>query len=145
MIIAPDMFERCRRSVEVSKRDHQECKNVKDWPSVYTGIAVISNRVTDFHLDSGGYPGALDLLLSSGIHTKCKLEILELGTSMGYDPGTAVALCGSFMQHGVKDWEGDRVCYAHFVKKAVHERHKVGLAEWQTLSMFLKHFTPEYI
>ena len=43
-------------------------KHVSWWNSVFTGIAVIANRITPRHRDSGGAWCWYDLLFSAGTH-----------------------------------------------------------------------------
>ncbi len=96
----------------------------------------LSTVETKFHTDRGGYTSAFDLLVSCGVHKNCKIEVLELGASFHYNPGTVLFICGFFLQHGVLEWEGGRVCYAHYIKDRVHERNNVPRAEWEHTSTF---------
>lgn len=145
-IIAPDIYHAGCNSIkeikqtQLSKHTGESyMENVSRWPSIYSGISVICNRTTEYHTDRGAYPSAFDLLLSCGTHLHCQIDVLELGASFPYNPGTALAMNGWFLQHGVKDWVGgDRVCYAHYIKKNVHHRTKVEEAGWQNISMFQK-------
>lgn len=111
----------------------------KKWQSVYTGIAIISNRVTPPHRDSKGKPEWFDLLMSyAGGDAKPKLVINDLGLELDYSSGTVVGLCGTIFEHEVGSWgEGDRVCYAHFMRDSVRQRLQVHDPGWVTQSMFL--------
>ena len=64
------------------------------------------NRVTLFHRDLGGAPDHFDLLFSSGTHDICSLKVPNLGAKLLYQPGTAVAMTGRVLWHGVMMWEG---------------------------------------
>lgn len=109
------------------------------WQSVYTGISVISNRRTPPHRDSKGRPEWYDMLLSySGLFTRPRLCIGDVGLDLNYSSGTVVALCGSVLEHGVSSWGvGDRVCYAHFMRESVRERLEVSPAGWVNRSIYL--------
>jgi hypothetical protein len=112
----------------------------KQWQSVYTGIAIISNRVTPAHRDTKGKPEWFDLLVNytGGDDSKPQLLIHDLGLELDYSSGTVVGLCGTIFEHEVKSWgEGDRVCYAHFMREAV--RNSLGAADpgWVNQSMYL--------
>lgn len=72
------------------------------WISVWSGFAMIVNRVTPFHRDLGGAPEDFDLLFSSGTHNICTLDVPDLGAKLSYQPGTAVAIIGRVLRHGVK-------------------------------------------
>src|SRR5580704_13886868 len=58
--------------------------NVPLWPSVYTGVGVITNRVTPPHRDKGGCPQWYDLLVSSGTHSQATLDVVEIPTRFAY-------------------------------------------------------------
>jgi len=104
------------------------------WSSVWSGISVIVNRKTPLHRDWGGAFPIYDLLVSGGTHTGCFLDIPDLGSRLRYLPGTAVAISGKVLRHGVKDWEGgERVCNAHFMKDAVHQRLGQPRPNWPRL------------
>lgn len=96
---------------------------VQYWPSRFTGISALSNRVMPFHRDKGGLWSIYDLLLSSGTHTGEWLDVPDINVRFQYMPGTVVALCGKVLQHGVSDWiQGDRVCFVHFLKETVLQK-----------------------
>lgn len=108
-------------------------KSIADrWNSVFTGIQVISNRVTPAHRDRKGRPEWFDLLVSIG--DSCilpRLLINDLGLDMAYRSGTVVALCGTVFEHEVRSWgKGERVCYAHFMREAVRKRLDILAGGW---------------
>lgn len=151
-LIAPDLFSAGCQSVNSIKGDQRSkngdkdfIDNVEAWPSVFSGITVISNRITEHHTDRGAYDPAYDLLLSAGNHFGCDLEVLELGAFFSYPPGTAVAICGRFLQHGVTKWDGGhRLCYAHYLKDKVHDRNGVMRAGWQDISFYGESMLPRF-
>jgi hypothetical protein len=90
---------------------------------VWSGFAQIVNRRTPLHRDTGGAPSDYDFLLSGGTHTKCLLEVRELGLGLSYTPGTGILIAGKVLRHGVDTWEGgERICHAKFIKDSVHDR-----------------------
>lgn len=112
----------------------------REWQSVYTGIAIISNRITPSHRDSKGRPEWYDTLVSyAGIDSRPRLLLNDLGVDLEYSSGTVVGICGSILQHEVQSWgDADRVCYAHFMREAVRERLKVGPAGWVYQDMYYR-------
>jgi hypothetical protein len=59
------------------------------------------------------------------------LDLPDLGLKLDYGPGTGVFLCGNVLTHAVNDWSGgDRVCYAHFLRKKVLQRLEADEAGW---------------
>lgn len=104
---------------------------VNQWLSSWSGSSVIVNRKTPFHRDSGAAPSEYDLLFSGGTHTKCFLEVRELGLKLSYLPGSAVAIMGKVLRHGVESWEGgERICHARFVKDSIRDRMEQPRPDW---------------
>lgn len=108
------------------------------WASVWSGIALIVNRETPLHRDSGGSASMYDLLISAGTHQTCHIDVYELGAEFVYLPGTMVALSGKVLRHGVKTWGGgERICAAHFMKDGVHNRMGQPRPSWPELDDYL--------
>jgi hypothetical protein len=131
-LINPDLFQ---MGLEMLRRLRQltSTKDIsRQWQSVYTGIAIICNRLTPSHRDSKGRPEWFDILLNySEIGTSPRLLISDIGLNLEYSGGTVVSFCGSIFQHGVESWGvGDRVCYAHFMRESVRNRLDVTPAGW---------------
>jgi hypothetical protein len=111
--------------------------NVRLWPSFFSGIEVIANRHTVQHRDLKSSHPVYDFIVSAGTHKNGWLELPDLNASLSYDPGTVVALCGKVLCHGVHpDWEGERVCIAHFIRDTVHDRLGVKRPDWVTVEKF---------
>jgi hypothetical protein len=102
----------------------------EQWQSVYTGIAIISNRLTRLHRDRKGRPEWFDTLLSfSEIGTSPRFIVEDIGLDLDYSSGALVGFCGSIFRHGVDSWgTGNRICYAHFMRESVRERLNVDAA-----------------
>jgi hypothetical protein len=112
--------------------------NVKLWLSAFSGIQVISNRVTPPHRDSKAAPAVFDLLVSAGTHKKAHLTLHDIKTELMYKPGTVVAICGKVLLHEVKSWEGgERICIAHFIRDAVHSRLGLPRPDWVTRKRYV--------
>jgi hypothetical protein len=111
----------------------------KEWQSVYTGIAVVSNRETPPHRDSGGRPEWYDTLINySGTGGNPRLQLNSLGMDLEYSTGTVVSFCGSILEHEVRHWgTSDRACYAHFMRESVRKRFDVPPAGWVEQNMYL--------
>ena len=107
------------------------------WASVFTGISVIGNRRTILHKDQNGDHAWYDLVASLGNYKQARLGFPELGLELQYNPGTAAGFCGNVLMHGVGDWgEGDRVCYALFMRKAVLGRFGNAEVGWMTRDVY---------
>ena len=109
------------------------------WQSVYTGISVISNRITPSHRDRKGRPQWFDSLISySDPSNGPQLLLNELGLELEYSSGTVVGLCGTVLKHEVRSWgDGDRVCYAHFMREEVRRKLGAPIAGWVNRRVYL--------
>jgi len=138
-LVTPELYNVGQAAIEKVKHGVElavQYKNVELWPSVYTAMQVIVNRVTIPHRDEGGCPTHYDLLASIGSHHGASLDLPDLGLSLLYSPGTLVSLCGKLFIHEVCQWEGERICLAHFIKDTVHDRLEVHRPAWPQRSNY---------
>ena len=100
------------------------------WASVFNGISVISNRSTPPYRDISSRSNWYDILATLGAYQGCNLKLPGLGISLEYGPGTVVGISGKVLEHAVDDFTGDRVCYAYFMRRNVHEWANVPCSDW---------------
>jgi hypothetical protein len=113
--------------------------NVSLWPSFFSGIEVISNRITPPHRDAQAAFPVYDFLVSAGTHEQAWLELPDLKANLSYKPCTVVAICGKVLRHAVLDWAGgERLCIAHFIRDNVHKRLDIPRPEWVKNTCYLK-------
>jgi hypothetical protein len=139
-------FMAVTKIVQNDKLDKVEThKNAEEWPSVYTGIGVIVNRLTTRHRDPGGCPEWYDLLTSCGTHTKAELAIPEVGATFSYSPGTVIEICGKVLSHKVAGWEGgERICMAHYMRNMVHDRLEIDKPIWSRHNVFAREMNANF-
>ena len=106
------------------------------WASAFSGVAIISNRVTPPHRDGSSRNNWYDILVTLGRYRNCNLVLPGTGITLEYGPGTVVGISGKVLQHAVPSFEGDRVCYAYFMRNHVHEWAKVPGNDW----MYTKYY-----
>jgi hypothetical protein len=70
------------------------------------------------------------MLATLGSYRNCNLELPGLGITLEYSPGTVVGILGNVLEHAVPSFEGDRVCYAYFMRNNVHEWAEVAGRDW---------------
>lgn len=138
-LINPDLFKSGLLMLQRLRELESTTAIARQWQSVYTGISVISNRVTPAHRDRKGRPEWFDILTSySDPFTKPRLLLEDLGLDLNYPSGTVVGLCGTIFKHEVKSWgDGDRVCFAHFMREAVRGRLESPPAGWLDQNRYL--------
>jgi hypothetical protein len=93
------------------------------WPSPFSTMDLIANRLTPGHRDPGGAATFYDLLVSLGEGHRAVLHIEDVKADLAYDPGTGVFITGRILEHSVPRWEGgERVAVAYYMKDKVHDR-----------------------
>ena len=121
-------------------REHSEIVDPQDmlsqWTSAFNGVSVNFNCLTPAHQDGKSRRQWYDLLVTLGCYQNCNLELPGLGISLEYGPGTVVGLMGSTLEHQVSHFEGERVCYAYFMRDIVHEWAKVLGNSWMKASYY---------
>ncbi len=106
------------------------------WASAFNGVAVIVNRATPFHRDTNSKCPWYDMLVTVGTYEEADMELPGYGIRLEYRPGSAVALCGAALSHGVEAADGDRVSYAWFMRSQIHMYTQVKSAHWAELNMY---------
>jgi hypothetical protein len=97
------------------------------WPTLYSRIDIIVNRITPPHVDAGGASSFYDYLLSLGQGHSATLDLEDLDAWFAYPLGTSVFLTGRVLTHSVPHWiGGERVVIAHYSKDDVLDR--LGIA-----------------
>ena len=144
-LIAPELYATGADAIRQLQEAEHAHKNVKAWPSVFSGMSVISDRQTPFHRDKGGWPACYDLLVAAGIYEEGWLDVPDIGAKFSYLPGTAVAICGKLLRHGVQhSIGGQRLCYAHYMRNNVLNRMTIPQTSWVTFKSYTHYMSPAF-
>jgi hypothetical protein len=136
-VIHPKLYDAGMETIKCLRDTPQDPRDVLSrWASVFSGVAVISNRSTPPHRDASSRFHWYDILVTLGRYRNCNLKLPGLGISLEYSPGTVVGISGKVVEHEVPDFEGDRVCYAYFMRDNVHEWANIPASEW----MYTKYY-----
>jgi len=150
MLICPELFSAGAKAIRKLKNGEKLnvwYNNVKLWPSIFSGLEVISNRKTLIHRDRQSAPAMYDFLVSAGNHKETWFTLPDIKTKLLYDPGTVTAICGKVLRHAVKKWQKDtdRLCIAHFMRDRVHERLSIPRPDWVTDVQFLEMMDRDFL
>jgi hypothetical protein len=97
------------------------------WPTIYSGMDVIANRLTPEHCDKGGALSFYDHLISFGQGHDARLRLHDLNAEFAYQPGTSVLFPGKVLTHSVPEWsKGERLVIAHYAKDDMQNRLEVA-------------------
>lgn len=104
------------------------------WPSVFNAIQIIANREAPRHRDHRTRCEWFDILCTLGTYSSTNLLLDGLDLQLDYRPGTLVAISGRLLAHSVKRCPPDRVCYAFYMRDALHKRFVVENPGWMKLT-----------
>ncbi|KAG2365340.1 hypothetical protein BDR07DRAFT_1246032, partial [Suillus spraguei] len=100
---------------------HQISEKLGKWSSVFSALSIISNRETPFHRDSLSRMQWFDVLTSVGRYSHARMTLSSLQIELNYDPGVMVGMSGRAVRHGVHKVDGDRICWAWYMRDNVHD------------------------
>ena len=106
------------------------------WASIFNGVSVISNCDTPVHWDGNSRWNWYEILASLGSYQNCSLELPDVGISLDYSAGTVVGFLGNTLEHKVAGFEGDRVCYAYFIRDNMQDWAKVTASDWMNAKYY---------
>lgn len=143
MLICPELYSLGNEAIRKLKTEpylEKPHENVQLWPSFFSGIEVITNRITPLHRDPQAAPPVYDFLVSAGTHKEAWLDLPDVRARVEYKPGTVIAVCGKVLRHGVAAWDGgERICLAHFIRDNVHNRLQLPRPDWVSSAPYLAH------
>ncbi|TFY52108.1 hypothetical protein EVJ58_g10194, partial [Rhodofomes roseus] len=118
-VIHPEQFQ-------IGVRAHQTLGNAEPlrevlahWPSCFTALQVINNRVSPLHTDPGAPYPAFDVIASIGDYTGGHIILPTLPVDFQQPPGSVLAFCARMLPHSVEKFVGDRISFAWFMKDRV--------------------------
>jgi hypothetical protein len=142
--VAPDLFNSGSTAIpkvqqEVASKQEDNISPGSEWPSIFSGLEIIVNRVTLSHRDAGGSPTLFDLLVSLGIGHTATMKLADVQAELDYFPGTMLFIAGRVLEHSVGPWgNGERFVIAHFMKDKVHDRVGVARPSFPMQTFFLE-------
>lgn len=124
------------QALQALEADPQMCDNpgrlfevLAFWHVPFSGISVVSNRVTPLHCDTGGRAEWMDILLALGEYDNGRFSVPAFGYTFKYNPGTIVALSSKIFRHGAT-CEGNRAAIAFYMRDNVLNRLGLPSGTW---------------
>lgn len=135
-VVHPPLYQAGRDTMLKLEKVPGLCEDVKAWGSPFNAVQIISNRETPPHRDNNSRKPWYDLLATIGSYRDLVFEMDGVGLHVHYPPGSVVALCGKVLRHSVGPCDGDRVCYAYFMRDAVHAAMGVVAPHWMDITYY---------
>lgn len=126
----PELYEAGLRTLKTLRERENETSVPSGWNSVFTAVQLIFNRITPMHTDTGTRPPWYDILVTVGPYQSATCTLSGTGVEIDYVPGTMLAICGRLIPHGVGEFQGERLCYAYFMKESVVRWAGVRAPHW---------------
>lgn len=104
------------------------------WPSVFSVVSVMVNRMSPLHTDMNGRPQLFDLLVTVGDYEDLDIVIPTICRSFRYAPGTAIAFSGRMLQHGVRQIGDNRAVLSFYMRDNVHQFVDVARSNYMEYS-----------
>ncbi|PCH34514.1 hypothetical protein WOLCODRAFT_78460 [Wolfiporia cocos MD-104 SS10] len=130
VVMHPDLHVAGRECMRQLAQNEELKNTLQRWASIFNGAQIISNWVTPAHHDLKSRMQWYDLLASIGSYHNASLELHGANISIKDGPGTVISLCGTAVRHSLMKYEGDRLCYAYFMRDSVHASMHVEAAGW---------------
>ena len=116
------VYETMASKPEVYLKDGSKFREVlKTWCNPFSGLALICNRKTPLHRDNNSRYCWYDILATLGTYGNLSIDIPAIGMKFSYKPGTMMAIAGRAFTHGVDMADGERICFAYFIRDKVHQ------------------------
>lgn len=126
-VMHPNMYMSSREAMLklgqwTMKTDKAHMKSVLPiWPSVFSVMSVMVNRMSPLHTDMNGKPQLFDLLVTVGDYADLDMVIPTISRRLQYNPGTAVAFSGRLLRHGVRQVGSNRAVISFYMRDNVHQ------------------------
>lgn len=143
-IMHPEQYEASQRlSAELRKQLNLRAV-LSRWGALpFNAVTFVSNRESPYHRDSKTALRLFDIMTSVGSYSNAPMHLPGLGIVVQNYPGTVIALSGRTFQHGVPAFDGDRICYAMYVREALYERKSIRLPPLPQEDMYKEFMGPE--
>lgn len=110
---------------------------LKLWTSPFSALSVITNRNTPAHRDTKGRNEWLDFVVALGEDDSIGIMTFPgLGISVGYNPGTIMAIAGKVIRHAADFEGGERACIAYYMRNKVQERLCIPAGTWMNCRVY---------
>jgi 2-oxoglutarate-Fe(II)-dependent dioxygenase family protein len=117
--------------------------SMESWGNPFGGLALICNRETPEHRDNNSRYYWYDILATIGKYCGLDIYIPGTGWRFSYESGTLVALGGRALTHAVKEANGERICFAYFVRDKVHQHAGKMTGSWPVMEEILTRRTED--
>lgn len=135
-IMHPEEYMMGWNMLRAASQDPMFTSMINQWPSVFSAVSLVANRVCPYHREAKGDYRLFDILVSSGTYTFAPLQLQPLGFQIPNGPGTVVAFSGKAIRHGVGSADGHRICSAFYMRHSVQSYFRVRPCEWMRQEVY---------
>ena len=128
-----ELYNAAKATIAALRSERQFDAALDCWPSMFSAMALMSNRQTPRHRDNKTWHTFYDIILTVGQYNVADFAITGLGASLNYSPGTIVALCAAILEHAVEVETGERVCWVFYMRRDIFQYAGVKIPHWAEL------------
>ena len=131
-----ELFHTACEAMENIWKDSRLTDLINQWGNPFNALSIIAHRRCPSHRDTKSRVPYYDILTSIGDFEHVALNLTSLGVEITLRPGGVVVMCGHIVSHEAKECDGDRVCYAWYMRGSVHAHMEARPASWMTQEVY---------
>ena len=135
-IIHPELFHSGYYVMRKLQKKPRFTNVIGRWANPFNAISVVANRACPSHRDTKSRMPYYDILASFGNFPTFDFHLRSVGAKAVLKPGGMVALCGHMVMHEAKECDGDRICYAWYMRGSVHAHMHAHPASWMAQDVY---------
>ncbi|KAG1720445.1 hypothetical protein EDD22DRAFT_791165, partial [Suillus occidentalis] len=93
---------------------------LREWPSVFTALAIVCNRRSPMHRDPLSRPQWFNAMTTFSNYGVATIKMPNLGIESVYPTGSMVAGSGQIIRHGLEMADGNRTAWVWYMRDDVH-------------------------
>ena len=132
----PELFHTGCEVMKIIRRKSDLEELINQWGNPFNALSVIAHRSCPPHRDTKSRTPYYDILTSVGDFKTVDIAFTSLGATVPLHPGDVIAMCGHLVSHEAKECDGDRVCYAWYMRGSVHAHMEAFPASWMTQEVY---------
>ena len=135
-IMHPEQYVMGMSMLRAMTRTSKFSQVLPRWPSVFSALSVVVNRMCPMHREQKGDCRFFDILASCGQYTSTSLHLQPVGFQIPNGPGTVVGFSGKALRHGVGHADGDRTCIAFYMRESIRSCFRVRPCGWMRQEVY---------
>lgn len=135
-ITHPELFHTACKVMEEIKNTHKCSDIIDQWGTPFNALSIVVNRSCPPHRDTKSRTPYYDILASFGDFSSVRINLKTFGMTAILRPGGMVVMSGHVVLHEAEECDGDRVCYAWYMRGSVHSQMEGPPTSWMAQEVY---------